>query len=100
MIMIGLQQIKKESSTSFSILWGDGKKQEYLLSQLQKACPCSACRDPLTGKFMKNPQDIPEDLEAFTLESVGNYAIRIHFVSGCSFGIYTFELLKQIGKIC
>lgn len=100
MMKVGLQEIKKESRTSFSILWGDGKRQQYLLYQLQRACPCSACRDQVTGKFMKNPQEIPEDLEAVSLQIVGNYALRLQFASGCSFGIYTFELLKKIGKIC
>jgi DUF971 family protein len=96
--MIFLQEIKKESATSFSILWSDGEKQEYSLAQLQRACPCSSCRDPLTGKFIKNPEDIPETLQATSMETVGNYAIRIQFVSGCSFGIYTFAFLNKIGR--
>ena len=96
--MMFAKEIKKESDTSFSILWSDGQKRMYVLSQLQRVCPCSLCRDQKTGRFMKNPEDIPENLQARLLQTVGNYGIKIEFVSGCSFGIYTFELLKKMGR--
>jgi DUF971 family protein len=96
--MLLIKRINKESFYSFSIDWSDGERRLYELSQLQKVCPCSLCRDPKTGKFINNPSLIPSDLSAHTLKLVGNYAIKIEFVSGCSYGIYTFELLKKMGR--
>jgi DUF971 family protein len=96
--MLRILEMKVESATTFSILWQDGQWRLYVLSHLQRICPCSACRDPKTGVYRKNPDMIPEDLPALSLATVGNYALKIEFASGCSFGIYTFELLKNLGR--
>jgi DUF971 family protein len=96
--MLLIQRINKESAFSFSIDFSDGERRLYELSQLQRACPCSLCRDPKTGSFVNHATQIPSDLAAHALKLVGNYAIKIEFVSGCSFGIYTFELLKKMGR--
>ena len=39
---------------------------------------------------------VREDVRAIKINSVGRYAIRIQFTSGCSAGLYTFDLLRNL----
>jgi len=87
-----IKEIKQESIESFSITWSDGERLLYRLSDLQRACPCSGCED------RKKEKKLDIHVQALSITSVGSYAIKIQFSSGCSFGIYTFALLKQLGR--
>lgn len=81
------KEIYQVDNYTFAILWSDGKVQHYRLSDLQKACPCAQC------SFAKNP--VKEDVRALYIASVGRYALRVQFASGCSNGIYSFDKLKE-----
>jgi DUF971 family protein len=37
---------------------------------------------------------IDEQVQAIKIEGVGRYALRFQFSSGCSHGIYDFDLLR------
>lgn len=71
------------------ITWKDGLHQKIPLVQLQQNCLCQECRnrDPLCA----------EQVQARQVVSVGNYAIRIVFTSGCCKGIYPYYLIREIG---
>lgn len=83
--------ISSEGPFSFVIEWSDGKKLRFQLADLQNHCPCAACKDK-TSRI--------EKAEARGLTNVGRYALKIDFLVGCTQGIYSFELLRQLGETC
>lgn len=93
--IIFIKKISQCDNFNFSIEWSDGILQNYRLSDLQKQCPCAGCKDEKTGKTLINPAAIKEDVRAIRLSSVGRYALRIQFNSGCSSGIYSYDFLRQ-----
>lgn len=83
--------------------WSDGRKQEFTPRQLRSACPCATCRekrnaaaDPLALPVLKDPQAGP--LRILGMQPVGNYAYTIAFSDGHDTGIYSFDLLRELGK--
>jgi len=69
------------------IVWKDGFQKKIGVADVQKLCPCAKCQ---TTKELK------EDVAAVRVDSVGRYAIKIQFTSGCSRGLYSYELLNSI----
>ena len=61
---------------------------------LQRVCPCANCRDELTGQRLADPNMVAQTVRAVTIQSVGRYGLKIHFTSGCSTGIYSFDQLR------
>lgn len=94
---VRIKEIRQLDNHSFSILWSDALSSTFLLSDLQKACPCAGCVDEMTGKRRVPLEEIPKDLRAIRLENVGRYALKVYFASGCSKGIYHFEYLRKLG---
>lgn len=88
-------QIWQKNSYTFSIEWNDGEIQDFRLCDLQRECPCAHCTDEITGKRLLDLQTVADDVKAVTIRSVGRYGLRIHFTSGCSTGIYSFNQLRK-----
>lgn len=84
---------------SFSIDWSDNQSSHFQLSDIQKACPCAGCIDESTGKRRVSPEIVPEDLQVVQIQNVGRYALKFHFKSGCSRGIYHFDYLRKLGGL-
>ncbi len=82
------RSIKQVDNYSFKIEWTDGVEGVFLLSYLQKNCPCASC------KIEK--RNLNEEVRAFRIVSVGAYALKVEFTSGCSKGIFSFTFLKQM----
>lgn len=93
-----VRKIWQKDNHHFAIEWTDGLNAEYRLSDLQKQCPCAKCVDEATGKRLLDEKTIYEDVRAIRIENVGRYALKIQFTSGCSSGIYSFEMLHKMGK--
>jgi DUF971 family protein len=93
---IAIQEIIQKDNHTFSILWSDQKKQEFRLNRLQQECPCANCQDEITGIRLLDLSTVREDVKALSIRSVGRYAIQIQFTSGCSMGIYSFEMLRHM----
>jgi DUF971 family protein len=93
---IFIQKIRQKDRHQFTIEWTDGKISNYRLCDLQRQCACARCRDEQTGETLVDPAQIDEDVEALRIVSVGNYALQIFFTKGCSKGIYSFCLLRQM----
>lgn len=91
-----IRQIQQTSNHTFSIQWSDGQEQHFRLSVLQKNCPCANCVDEQTGHRLVDLKMIQEDVRAVSIRSIGRYALRIQFTSGCSTGIYSFEMLRAL----
>jgi DUF971 family protein len=88
-----VKNIAQKDPYTFSILWTDGKVQDFRLSTVQKNCTCARCREEKTGAFISK---VDEEVQATLIKNVGRYALRIDFTSGCSSGIYTFSLLRNL----
>jgi ATP-binding protein involved in chromosome partitioning len=93
-----IKKIWQKDAYTFSIEWNDGAVYDYRLSHLQRLCPCAGCVDENTGKRRSDGSTIPDTLSATRIVSVGRYALKIDYKSGCSAGIYGFDMLKAYGK--
>lgn len=94
--MLLVKKIVQKDNHTFSIVWSDNTECSYRLSHLQAICPCAGCVDELTNRRIA--KSIQEDVKAVVIQSVGRYALRIRFTSGCSSGIYTFEMLRGLTR--
>lgn len=83
-----IKNIQQINNHIFEITWSDLSTSKHRLSSLQKACPCAKCLQTEEQSKLLNP-----DVKAKFLKSIGRYAIKIEFTSGCSAGIYDFDLL-------
>lgn len=66
--------------------WDDGLTSSIPLADLQRQCPCARCRE--------SERKVEQKVFADQLEVVGNYGLRIHYRTGCSKGVYPYELLR------
>lgn len=93
-----VHKIQQKDNHTFTIEWSDNTIADYRLSDLQKRCPCANCTDEITGKRLLDERSVKEDVKAIRIVSVGRYALKIKFTSGCSTGIYSFEMLHSLAK--
>jgi len=85
--------------------WSDGTRRTYAVGELRDKCPCATCREkrnappPAANPFSLNVLSAAEarPMELLGMTPVGNYAYAIQFSDGHDTGIYTFELLQEIG---
>lgn len=96
--LVEVEKIVQKDKHTFFVEWSDGLKMDFRLCDLQRRCPCAGCVDEITGKSLIDQSSIPEDLLAANIETVGRYALRIHFTSGCTKGIYSFDYLRQLAE--
>lgn len=92
---IAIKNIKQIDNYTFQIDWSDGACGHYRLSDLQNSCPCAACFDEATGRRRASSQAVQPDVRAKFIRSVGRYALKIEFTSGCSTGIYEYAFLRS-----
>jgi DUF971 family protein len=90
---------------SLEIEWSDGRKMDYPFKTLRDACPCATCREKkraAEGKpknllnILAAEETVP--LAVADMRPVGNYAYNIAFSDGHSSGLFTIELLREIGQ--
>lgn len=91
-----IKRLQQKDNYTFTIEWSDGQVNDYRLSTLQQHCPCANCSDEATGKRRNDVKNLSENVRAQRIVSVGRYALRIYFTSGCSKGIFDFNLLRRI----
>ena len=90
-----VKNIEQKDNYTFTIQWNDGVVKDYRLNELQLRCPCANCVDEVTGERLADAGQVKENVKAKRVTSVGKYALRIDFTSGCSHGIYTFDMLRE-----
>jgi DUF971 family protein len=91
-----VKKIRQKDNHTFTIEWSDGVAADYRLNDLQRMCPCAHCVDEMTGKRLLNANSVRDDVRASRVINVGRYALRVQFTSGCSTGIYSFTMLRQM----
>ena len=85
------------------IAWSDGQAREYAVRELREQCPCATCRErrtapppPSTELPVLSPAET-QPLRITAMQPTGRYAYSIHFSDGHDTGIYTLELLRELG---
>jgi DUF971 family protein len=85
------------------ISWSDQVTKAYRVRELRDACPCATCREKRNAPA-PDPFALPllskvdlEPLRIGGMKPVGNYAYTISFSDGHDTGIFTFELLRELG---
>jgi ATP-binding protein involved in chromosome partitioning len=91
-----IKSIAQLDNHSFAITWDDGSVRSYRLSTLQRACPCAGCSADSHGQPRLSAVAVDENVRAVSLHTVGRYALKIQFASGCSSGIYSCEYLRKL----
>ncbi len=97
--------LRLTENRSLEITWSDGAILNYPFGLLRQACPCATCREKKRAEEAK-PKGLLQVLSAAEtvplavthMRPVGNYAYNINFSDGHSSGLFTMELLREIGK--
>ena len=86
------------------IAWSDGQRRLYRFRELRDACPCATCREK-RGAEPSPAALLPvlsageaQPLKVIGMKPVGNYAYSIAFIDGHDTGIFSFELLRELGQ--
>ena len=89
-------QIRQAGPSQLAIAWQDGHESRYPVRDLRLACGCASCIDEWTGEKRLDPDSVPEDVRPVKIESVGRYALQIHWSDGHQAGIYPFRRLRAL----
>ena len=94
-------KLTRQGDQQLVIDWSDGEQRTYGVRELRSRCPCATCREqrkqpepmlPVLGESDTKP------LQIDGMKPVGSYAYSIAFSDGHDTGIFTFELLKELGQ--
>ncbi len=82
------------------VVWDDGHESYYSLEALRRACPCAVCsgEPDLFGRIYLGGEQRyrPESFVIQSIEPVGNYALQINWADGHTYGIWTYERLREV----
>lgn len=96
----------KGDEHALTIEWRDGVKHRIPWSLLRKACPCATCRIERQKPAPPEDDDLlpvisPAEagpIRGNAMRAVGNYAYGVNFSDGHNTGIYSLDLLRQLGE--
>lgn len=102
--MLQPTDLKLIDANRLQITWSDGRVRHYAVGELRDKCPCATCRERRTAP-PPPPTELPilspaetQPLRITHMHPVGRYAYNIHFSDGHDTGIYTLELLRELGN--
>ena len=88
------------------ITWSDGEVRRSSFPTLRKACPCATCREKSRADVTRKPNLLPvlsaaeaQPIKIVRMRPVGNYAYNIDFSDGHGSGLFTIELLRELGTL-
>ena len=83
-----------------TIEWDDGVRLDYDVAELRRKCPCATCgaERSRSRTAIDKPLDLCGEVGIREMNGVGHYASKITFSDGHDTGIYTLELLRQLGR--
>ena len=97
-------QLELAGDNRLRITWSDGQRREYTFRGLRDACPCATCREkhsqptpPRNVLTVLSPEET-KPLKVLGMRPVGNYAYSIQFSDGHDTGIFSLELLRELGE--
>jgi len=85
-----------------AIRWADGAESAVELAELRRRCPCAQCsgEPDVTGAVRMpahRPELSPASFELTGFERIGAYALALTWGDGHSTGIYSWEMLRELG---
>ena len=99
-------KLAKIGDNRLVIEWSDGEKRSYSFGELRDRCPCASCREKRSQPPPAASGLLPvlsaaeaRPLDLLGMKPVGHYAYAIEFSDGHDTGIYTFELLRELGRV-
>lgn len=95
---VRLVRIEQIDAHTLGAEWSDGRVSRWRLSRLRRNCPCASCIDEWTGKPLLRPEQVPEDLTATRVYTVGRYALTVEFSDGHRTGIFSFDTLRRLDQ--
>jgi DUF971 family protein len=85
-----------------AIRWSEGDESVISLERLRRACPCAACSGEVdvTGQLHKGPDPVLNKASFRVLKwgTIGNYAVQPSWADGHETGIYSYGMLRDLGK--
>jgi DUF971 family protein len=97
-------KLERPSDDLLRIAWSDGLTREYKVRELRNACPCATCREkrsappPPPNVLPVIPPGAGGPISITGMRPTGNYAYNIQFSDGHNSGLYTLELLQELGE--
>src|SRR5262245_53612227 len=98
------RELKLISPDRLRIVWGDDQVREYTIRELRDNCPCATCLEKRVGA--KPAELLPimrveeaQPLRITKMEPLGHYAYGIEFSDGHDTGLFTLELLRELGTV-
>jgi DUF971 family protein len=86
--------------TEIAIRWNDGKESYITFATLRAASPSAEVRGEHDIFGHKYGGEAPKNyvgVEVTGWDQIGNYAIRFKFSDGHGSGLYSYDLLRQLG---
>ncbi len=83
-----------------ALVWSDGEESYINLETLRKACPCAKCQgEPdAMGRVLKpTVMYTSRSFQALSVQPLGGYALQLAWADGHKSGIFSFELLRELG---
>ena len=98
-------KLERPDEQTLRIHWSDGGLRDYAVAELREKCPCATCREKRSA-----PPPPPNQLNVLSIEEtrpvtivgmrpVGSYAYAIHFSDGHNTGLFTLDLLQELGAL-
>lgn len=89
---------------TLQISWSDEIVIRYTIRELRENCPCATCIEkrskPAPAELM--PILKPEETQPLAItrmEPQGRYAYAIDFSDGHNTGLFTLDLLRELGEV-
>jgi DUF971 family protein len=87
--------------TEVAINWSDGRESFISFATLRAASPSAEVRGERDIFGHQYGGEAPKNfvgVEVTDWEQIGNYAIRFEFTDGHRTGLYSYDLLRQLGE--
>ena len=97
-------ELKLVDPSRLRITWSDGQVREYSVRELRehaRARPAARSARRRLRRRRRSPVLSPAEtqpLRIAAMQPTGRYAYSIHFSDGHDTGIYTLELLRELGS--
>ena len=88
--------------TEVALRWEDGQESFISFATLRAASPSAQVRGERDVFGNVYGGEAPRDYRGIDVtgwERIGNYAIRFEFSDGHRTGLYSYELLRQLGEL-
>ena len=90
--------LRRRDARTLSILWEDGRHDDFDVRDLRLSCHCALCVEEMSGRKLLDPKTVRADVSPQQIISVGNYALGFHWNDGHNSGIHSFSDMRAMGE--